>query len=250
MSEIEAQPKVLTPKLRRYQFSLRALIVFVTLCAVACSWLTVKMQQAKRQQEVVELLRRAGLAVYYDYQLDRNGRPDRTKQWPGPAWMRELMGEDLTATVVRVETRPSMSGGFGGFGVSCTPEIDATLLEILPRLAHLKYLDLSGVPIMDSRLEYLQGLLELEDLRLEHAFINDDGLAHLPPLPRLKKIFIGEGELTDVGIIRLGKVRSLKEIEVFGLFLDAPVISDEALNAVRHSLPACKVSFELAFRNH
>jgi hypothetical protein len=36
-------------KLRWNQFSLRSLLIFVTVFAFACSWLSVKRQQAKRQ---------------------------------------------------------------------------------------------------------------------------------------------------------------------------------------------------------
>ncbi len=42
------------PKLRWFQYSLRTLLVFVTLCVVLCSWLTVKRQQARRQWEAKE----------------------------------------------------------------------------------------------------------------------------------------------------------------------------------------------------
>jgi hypothetical protein len=51
---------VAKPKLRWFQFSLRTLLVFVTLCAIPCSWLAVKMQQAKRQREAVVAIEKLG----------------------------------------------------------------------------------------------------------------------------------------------------------------------------------------------
>lgn len=62
------------PKLRWFQYSLRTLLVIVTLCGIPCSWLAVKLQQARREHEVaaaIEKLRvrrvvetiRAGLAA-------------------------------------------------------------------------------------------------------------------------------------------------------------------------------------------
>ena len=48
------------PKRRWYQYSLRTLLLFMVLCAIACSWFAVKMQRVKRQQEAVEAIREAG----------------------------------------------------------------------------------------------------------------------------------------------------------------------------------------------
>ena len=42
---------------RRVQFGLRTLLVFVTLCAVVCSWLAVRIKQARRQAEAVAATR-------------------------------------------------------------------------------------------------------------------------------------------------------------------------------------------------
>ena len=49
-----AKPK---SKRRWHQYSLRTLLILVTLFAVACSWFAVKMQQARRQREAVEYIR-------------------------------------------------------------------------------------------------------------------------------------------------------------------------------------------------
>ena len=57
------------PKRRWLQFSLRTLLVFVTLSAVACSWFVVKMQQVRRQREAVKAIMEAGGWVWYDYEF-------------------------------------------------------------------------------------------------------------------------------------------------------------------------------------
>src|SRR5437868_11218571 len=54
---------------RRVQFGLATLLVFVTLCAIVCSWLAVRIQQARRQAEVVAAIKeRLFGCVYYDWQ--------------------------------------------------------------------------------------------------------------------------------------------------------------------------------------
>ena len=54
------------PKLRWYQYSLRSLLLFVTACAVACSWLAVTIQGQRRQHEAAEAIEKAGGTVKSD----------------------------------------------------------------------------------------------------------------------------------------------------------------------------------------
>jgi hypothetical protein len=51
---------------QRVQFSLRSLLTFVLVCAVACSWLATEMRQARKQKETVEAIEKADFYVYYD----------------------------------------------------------------------------------------------------------------------------------------------------------------------------------------
>ncbi|MGD0382246.1 MAG: hypothetical protein ABSA77_01915 [Thermoguttaceae bacterium] len=60
-------PANLKPQRHWYQYSLRTLMIVVTLFAVVCSWFAVKMQQARRQREAVEELLKFDGYVGYDY---------------------------------------------------------------------------------------------------------------------------------------------------------------------------------------
>jgi hypothetical protein len=132
---------------RRVQFGLRTLLVFVTLCAVVCSWFTVRLREARRQAEAVAAIQdRLRGVVWYDREFnDPSARP------PGPALVRKLLGPDFFADVqwIRLES----------------PQVtDAGLADLEP-LKELKGLWIDA-EITDTGLKHLEGLTNLRDLFL------------------------------------------------------------------------------------
>ena len=86
----------------RFQFSIGSLLVLVLVVAIPCSWMAVEMKNARRQKEAVRGIMKLGGIVSYDYQLQRSGNPLARAGQPGPAWLRDLLGEDFFVTVVEV----------------------------------------------------------------------------------------------------------------------------------------------------
>jgi hypothetical protein len=139
------QPDERPHKLRWFQYSLRGLLLFTLLFAIACSWFTVRMQQAKRQREAVEGIEKLFGSVWYDYE-------ERKVEPPGPAWLRNLLGGDFFSQVV-------------GVNLHSAHVTDADL-KYLKGLTQLIRLDLGNHPITDAGLENLEGLTELRVLGL------------------------------------------------------------------------------------
>ena len=54
------------------------LLVFVTLCAIACSWLAVKLREAKRKEAAAAAIKKSGGFVKWD------------ENAAGPAWLRAV----------------------------------------------------------------------------------------------------------------------------------------------------------------
>ena len=52
----------------RFQFSIRALLLLPLVVAVACGWFVAAREQARKQREIVEEIRKAGGGVSYDYE--------------------------------------------------------------------------------------------------------------------------------------------------------------------------------------
>ena len=83
-----------TPR-RRFQFSLRTLLVFVTACPVLCSWLAVKIRKVEQQRVAAEAISKLGGFVTYDYELDPSGNLWLDGRASGPDWLRNVLGVDF-----------------------------------------------------------------------------------------------------------------------------------------------------------
>ena len=111
-----ADMKIPRPTRRWFQFSLRTLLVFVTLSAIPCSWLAVKLREVKREEAAAAAIEKVG------------GRVDWDENAAGPAWLRGVLGEHFFAHVIRV--------------ASPGDQVTGSTLEPLDAMNHLQVLDL------------------------------------------------------------------------------------------------------------
>src|SRR5436305_14378514 len=77
-----------TPKRKRrwLQFSLRSLLIFTVLCAIAAAWLGRKIERKRHEQAIVDSIREHGGEVAYDYGKD---------ELEGSNSLRWLLGENF-----------------------------------------------------------------------------------------------------------------------------------------------------------
>lgn len=108
------------PKLRWYQFSLRTLFMFITLFAVACGWLSVKMQRARRQRETVQVIVEAGglVIIYFALSLSL-----AQQAYANEVRLRLV---ELTDKPVIQKGSPGTEGNKYGFEGGSVIKIDAT----------------------------------------------------------------------------------------------------------------------------
>src|SRR6476659_4651164 len=95
-------------KSRWFRFSLRTLLLLIT---ALCVWLGIQVNAARRQREAVAAILKAGGRVHYDYEIVPQPWPPKTLQTgiygidpqaklPGPAWLRQGIGDDSFRTAV------------------------------------------------------------------------------------------------------------------------------------------------------
>jgi hypothetical protein len=86
-----------TPRRRWFRYSLRTLLVFVTVACAGFGWLGLKMRQAQRQEELAKAIDELGGGVVYDYEIDSNGDWVKSPTPPGPVWLRNMLGDKFFA---------------------------------------------------------------------------------------------------------------------------------------------------------
>lgn len=178
------------------QFSLRSLLALVLVASVALSWLGVGLRRARQQRHAIDRLRQLRARVYYDYEYAGEGKWVHDAELPGPAWLRELLGEDFFI-------RPRLIG-LGG------SNIDDSSMPCFECLTELRSLDLVETRITDAGLMHLSGLTKLEELLLWGNDIGDAGLAHLESLKDLKRLSLSDTRMTDAGLAHLAGLTKLQ----------------------------------------
>ncbi len=198
------------PRLRWFQYSLRTLFLAVFLVSIGMSWVAVRIERARREREAVAAIVKLGGQVEYDYQVQQPGGPLPGADPPGPAWLRNLLGENFFATVVHVYLA------------------DSTALD--PGLGHLKELtqlgtlNLMRTNVADASLEHLKGLTQLKALCLDSTKVTDAGIEHLKGLTQLQELDLGDTKVTDAGLEHLKGLTQLQTLD-----LDATKVTDAGL---------------------
>jgi len=246
--EIDSTPNAAQPKSRRrwYQYSLRTLLIVVTLAGCGFAWLGIRVREAREQAAAVAAISGLGGIVIYDYQVDARGDPVHDAEPPGPEWLHVLLGEGFFTKVYSVYLRGDAVKDAGlehlnalaqleYLGLGYTQVTDASLKQ-LNGMARLSWLDLAGTRVTDAGLVHLQGLSQLAVLYLERTGIGDAGLDHFKGLTQLQLLNLSHTKATDSGLEHLKGLVHLKELYLMG----APV-TEEGVAELRKALPDCHI---------
>jgi Leucine-rich repeat (LRR) protein len=224
-------PKPRTRRPRLWRFSLATLLVLLTAFGL---WLGRIADRVHRQRAAVEAIRRVGGVAFYDWQFDAEGKMLRDPQPPGPAWLREFLGDDFLANVEVVGLLNV------GLGESEPPPVDFGDEDVhhLANLPHLRHLQLSGSRVTDDGLTSLGGLTRLEHLDFGGAPITGRGFAHLRRLKQLRKLWLcgspirdehlthlaaspeletlnlRETQVSDAGMVHIAKLEELRDLDL------------------------------------
>ena len=243
------------PKRQRrwFQFSLRTLLIFTLICAVASAWLTHRVERKRKEREAVEsIFEDNGAVVYdYDYRIAASSKEIPSARPSGPIWLRNVLGDNFFSEVTGVwfslhESGPKLGSDAGlehineltqlqMLTLSGTKITDAGLVHIKD-LSKLTSLDLRECGITDAGLEHIKGMTELHELFLWRTNIGDAGLKHLEGLTALKRLDLGSTNVTDAGLECLKGLRRLQSLTLWNTH-----VTDAGVKDLQEALPNCKI---------
>ena len=207
--------------LPRLRFSLRAMLVVLTLVGCALGWLMLKRSEARQEREAAESLSNLNAMVLYDYgPFEMLSQPTP----PGPRWLTALLGENLFVHVQQVSF-PYVDGVLPEqpYRVDRRDLSDRDL-ALVGRFKHLKGLNLSGFPIRSAALADIEHLSSLIDLSLGVTAIDNEALKHVGKLINLQKLNLWNTNITSDGLKHLAELGQLRMLHVGGTR-----VSDEGL---------------------
>ena len=222
----EPEPPTPKPKLRWYQYSLRTLLVFVTVCGILFGWIASVVKRIHDQRKVVSRIQNLGGFVGYDYQYC-DGQFVRDASPRGPQLLRLVLGDDAFARVEQVSFIH-----------------DATLtpadFEAFNNLPQLRCLDLSGWKVDDEGLRRMSAIRNLRDLALSGDKISNDGLDGLRSLTTLRGLSLSDTRITMNGLAQLPFASQLQYLTLYGATVTDSTL--ENLDALTHleSLQLCR----------
>lgn len=205
---------------RHLRFSLRALLIAVTVTAIYVGW---HANRVHTQRAAATRVLQAGGTVEYAHHYEAihndswvqhpGARP------PGPAWLRHILGDDYFTSVISVNLNDA------------TVESIDDVLPAVGDLTSLRFLDMQNQGVTDDGLAHIQALTLLEELHINGTDITDAGMSHLEALDNLVDLSIDGTSVSDVGF---GNARIENKRRLRYLSMIATQVSDDSLSRLEH----------------
>lgn len=206
-------------KPRWYQFSLRTLLVVMTvLCIGPGGYVALEQGKAREKQGAVAAMEELGGYVFYD-----ENAPARS------GLTRLLLGDDSFGNVNGVDFNPLKTENHQ------ITDADLKHLKSFPRLNHLVLKNCRQVT--DAGLAELSGHANLQYLYLNDTPITDAGLVHLARLSSLEELSLAHTQVTGPGLIQLSGLTKLQF-----LYLYSNRIPPDRVNELQKALPRCCIN--------
>ena len=198
------------PRRRWLRFSLRTLLILVTLLSIG---LGTFVHRGERQRRAVAAVKALGGSIRYDVS-GTSPASDTLSRW---------LPRDYFDDVYLVSL------------MHCT--VTNADLAHISRLTQLEVLELDSTNVTDAGLAHVQGLTELTWLSINETQVTDSGLHHLEGLTCLLVLELRDTQVTDAGLAQLQGLTSLKVLD-----LSRTPVTDGGVAKLQRALPKCTMA--------
>jgi hypothetical protein len=209
----------------RVRYSLRGLIILVTLVCVFFGWFAVGMHRAAKQATAVKALHAGQVAVIYDYMVDKFGSPTGSGRPPSGV-LRRYLGTDFFSKVIRVE-----------FPAGQLPQCG---LSPLQNLRGVRHLSLRG-SMLGDRDVHIDAMNGLRCIDAAFTNITDATINRLATIKGLISLDLSGTRVTDASLQNLGKNSTLNV-----LTLEEVDLSEHAVQQLKKENPSLNVEWSNA----
>jgi hypothetical protein len=230
------------------QFSLRALLLLIAVCAVS---LGLAFHRAREQARAVAAIRNAGGSVWYDFQEGPDVySPNVTGTSNVPSWLVDQFGVDLFHNVIAVSLSDSPTDDAlealdslpKTQFLSLFAPVKGKAIAHLSRLTELRLLAVWTWDITDDELSELTALRSLEDLRIFYWFnpsfdLPDDIFRQAGTNGSRNPRHPDPGNISDHGLLHLKDLQKLRYLR-----LDNTNVTREGAAALSEALPHCAIN--------
>ena len=174
-------------KRRWYQFSLRTLMIFTLVVAVACAWLGRAFHHAAEEEALIDAAQKMEGRVEIAYS--------------GPEWIAFVYPRRLQRRVIGLS-----------FDLSCYDDPRDDLLSCLAGFRELQWLDLGSVPIDEEGLRYVGRMDQLTRLISTNSSITEARAVQLAQLPDLQELNLSDCHIDNAAIRKLADCPHLRKL--------------------------------------
>jgi Leucine Rich repeat len=229
-------------KHRWFSFSLRSLLIVVTILCVGLGW---KMHQVRNLRRAVAEVHRLGGDVNFRYELDRAPPVEP----PGPKWLRRILGDDFFVEVNQIQIYTDQANDESLAIIASLPHIDSLIvrsngitdkgLASFSQASGLEALELRSTKITGAGYLQLKELLTLKSLILrDDSTVTDAWLSDIAELKQVRYLFLQNTQITDRGLAALRPATWLRQIDLTGT-----KVTKDGVDQLKKALPKCRITW-------
>ncbi len=212
---------------RLYQYTVRSLLLLMTVVAIALAPTFLKLRQRRLRRAFAETIVGSGgtlLGPRHEQFVPAVPGPTRDGRSFSEAWS-DIVNDDPLVRTVRVSSRAkSIDGRLRN--IAAFPEIREVSLQdtdlsdtglgYLSECRGVNCLELSNTEVTDAGVEKLTKLTELRELYLAHTAVSDKCAEDIAKMSRLEVLVLSDTHFTELGLSRIAGLPALTQLSLNG----------------------------------